>query len=204
MARGPVEGPFAEGRGAVDEVMQTMADVVGLRDRAAGVLWRAACAADVDDELQVELIRSWLSGRGLAVDATVRSAEVTRRVVERVLTAPTSRGWLGSRRLRDHAAGTTDPLTATDASTWGSAHQVEAHLDAQRLAHEVASWPGRYRGRTWADRASAVLSAVVDAQAGDATGAWTDAGTELGVSRQAARQTGETMLARLRTFAGGA
>lgn len=188
---GPAEGPLAEGRGRVGETDFDPRAAAGI---ASTILWRAACAAEVDDEVQLEVTRAWLSGRGLPLDRTTAHREVARRVVQRVLTATTQRGQLGRYRRESHDAMRPDSIGT--ASRWGSPSQVEATVDAGSVVREALRVPrSMRRGLSPEVKAAEALASAVDG------GTVAELGAALGVSPQAAHDFRTRLIVRLREWA---
>ena len=165
--------------------------------------------------MQAQVVREWLSGRGLPEDVGEAHRELRQRVVQRVLSdlSADRRGKLAAHRrdLRDMSTarvvgndggggndtrerGERDVLDLVPGA-YGSPSQVEAAVDA-REAWRAAPGPGApvraSRGWSAADRTAVVLAAMSDVlSVGEAADA-------LGVSHQAASQLAARMAEHLR------
>ena len=98
-------------------------DLAAVHAAAAAALRWYAAPDDVDDEVQAELILSWLSGRGLPVDSDLAARGLVYRVSRRV------RGG----RWRLHARRRFLGLALDGAASWGSPAECEAAVDAAQV-----------------------------------------------------------------------
>ena len=172
--RAGVVAPF-QVRDGFGPVVAGAVDLVACAMRAAHVLRNTVSLAEVEDEVQEEIIRAWMSGRGLPVSPGAALRAVVRRVVQRVWSDGSGgrRGRLARwrRQLRSHDAhpvacngdnGAAEVAVLDGvAATAGSVARVEAQVDAgDAIAAAFAGVSGRTKARRAA--ALAVLAGLID------------------------------------------
>lgn len=157
--------------------------------RATALLSRAACSDDIDEIIQTQLIRAWMSGRGLPEDVET----ATRALVWRARRDILSQRWL-TRQLRTVRFVERPFALAGDGPEWGVAHRLEWSIDA-RTAVDAASKcvGGKRRGGVDRDLRATVALEIL---AGETSAS--DAAREHGATQQAWSRAARTLAERLR------
>src|SRR5687768_594198 len=106
-------------------VCDSRVDVRAAVRSATWSLRRAACEADVAEVVQTELIRAWMSGRGLPEDVDVAVRALVWRARREILT----RRWL-TRQLRVVQLREAHDVADRDAPEWDSVKRAERACDA--------------------------------------------------------------------------
>lgn len=209
--RAGVAIPFT-GREGYAPFVDVPVDLVAIAARAAAVLRSVASLAEVEDEVQEEVIRAWMSGRGLPVSSADAARHIVYRVVRRVLSdnAGGRRGRLARwrKQLRNFNA---HPSTASSLesngfelnllgmpTSFGSPAHAEAAIDARVVIDSALSggtrqqWAVGRSGFTARARNAAALAILADLLSSD------DVATEMGVTTAAVGATRRGLTATLR------